>query len=294
MRNGLLFFILFIGVSCTRSQVFGEIEPNTDRVVVEFKDARTGTTVSRDFSNNPLEVELTELRLDPRALTDHDTKVKVIVNSVIVTEYNAANGTDFKAVPATAFSLSNASYSLSPSKRSAMVTGTLQPSALLDGNYAIGLSIAEMSDGDISPVGKNVIVFISIKNDYDGVYSLKGFSQIPGTQYVGNFSVPCSERLEVATSSANSVYLSPTQPVANGGTFAYISNLLPDIQFDKATNKVSAVNSRAGGIDLIFPFDATYNSRYDAATKTIYVKYGVAPAGSGRFIIDTLTYCGPR
>lgn len=138
------------------------------------------------------------------------------------------------------------------------------------------------------------MVVVSIKNDYDGIYSLKGYSDIPGTPYVGNFTVPCAEELEVATSGANSVFLAPTQPVFDASGFAYISNLLPDFVFDKATNKVTAVATRPGGIDLIFPYDASYNSRYDPATKTIYVKYGVAPAGSGRYIIDTLTFCKPR
>lgn len=294
MRNGLFISIFLILLSCSRPNVFGEIEPNTNRVVVEFKDARTGTTVSHSYSADPIEIDLTEIRLNPRTVTDHDTKVKVILNSVVVYDYNTANGTSYKPVPATAIALPTANYVLGPEKRSTMVRCVVRPSSLLNGFYAIGLSIAEMSDGDISPIGKNVIVFISIKNEYDGIYRLNGFSQIPGSAYIGNFTVPCTEKLEVATASDNSVHLSPAQPVANGSSFIYISNLLPTIQFDKATNKVSGVIGRAGGIDLIFPYDPNYNSRYDASTKTIFVKYGIAPAGSGRFIIDTLTYCGPR
>ena len=98
----------------------------------------------------------------------------------------------------------------------------------------------------------------------------------------------------MTTSNVSSVIISPAQPVASGASFVYINNLLPEISFNPTTNAVTGVQTIPGGIDLIYPFDASYNSRYDPATKTIYVKYGVAPVGSGRYIIDTLTYCGPR
>lgn len=299
MKNKLLALLIaacFVTLlfSCRRSQVFEGIVPNTDRIIAEFTDARTGTFVAHEFSTEPVQIDLTELRLDPRSVTDHATQVKVIVNPVAVSDYNAANGTAYAAAPTAAFSLTPTEYALRPEQRKVMVRATLRPSSFLDDQYAIGLSIAEMSDGEISKIAKDVVVIVSIKNDYDGIYSLKGYSDIPGTPYVGNFTVPCTEELEVATSGANSVFLFPTQPVANAASFAYISNLLPDITIDKTNNKITAVNARPGGIDLIFPYDAAYNSRYDAATKTIYVKYGVAPAGSGRYIIDTLTFCRPR
>lgn len=174
-----------------------------------------------------------------------------------------------------------------------MIRAAMRPTALLNGSYAVGLSIAEVSGGEIGSNGKNIIVFLSIKNKYDGIYSIKGYSDIPGTSYSGLFNVPCDEELEIITSNVSSVVISPAQPVASGNSFAYIGNLLPEISFD-AANKVSEVKALPGGIDLIFPYDVSYNSRYDPATKTIYVKYGVAPVGSGRYIIDTMTYCGPR
>jgi hypothetical protein len=294
MKIGLLIFFSLLLISCKKNDVFGDIEPNTSRVIAEFTDARTGTHVAQAFTPNPLELELTELRIEPRSVVDGDIKVKVIVNPVVVAEYNAANGTTYTPVPATAFSLLSNEFAFNRERRTAMVRATISPSAILDDTYAVGLSIAEVSNGEISSIAKSVIVFISIKNAYDGIYSIKGYSEIPGTGYIGNFTVPCSEEVGVVTASDNAVFLSPAQPVADGGSFVYISNLLPTIQFDLTTNKVTGVTAQSGGIDLIFPYDAGYDSRYDPATKTIYLKYGVAPMGSGRFIIDTLTYCGPR
>ncbi|HEX8316681.1 MAG TPA: DUF1735 domain-containing protein [Flavisolibacter sp.] len=297
MKKALLLFIVFscsvLLFSCKRSDVFGGIEPNTNRVLAEFTHAATGTLVALDFSAGTMEVDLTELRLSTRTITDHRTRVKVIANPIVVSDYNAANGTSYVAAGAAAFSLTN-EYVLGPEERKVMVKASLRPSAFLDQSYAIGLSIAEMSDGDISPIAKHVIVFVSIKNEYDGIYQLKGYSEVPGSTFTGHFSLPCSEELEVATSGGNSVYLSPSQPAYSSGGFTYIANVLPDIALDKTTNKVTAVTARAGGLGLIFPYDPAYNSRYDPATKTMYVKYGVEPVGSGRFIIDTLLFCKPR
>ncbi|HYO22821.1 MAG TPA: DUF1735 domain-containing protein [Flavisolibacter sp.] len=297
MKKALLLFPAFLGLcflfSCKRSDVFGNIEPNTSRVVAEFTDAVNGTLVTREFSPDAIEVDLTELRLSSRTVTSHSTRVKVIVNPVVVSDYNALNGTSYVAASTSSFSLTN-QYELGPEQRKVMVKATLRPSDFLDQSYAIGLSIAEMSDGDISPIAKHVIVFISIKNEYDGIYQLKGYSEVPGSGFTGHFSLPCSEELEVATSGNSSVYLLPSQPAYSSGGFAYITNLLPNITLDKTTGKVTSVKARSGGLELFFPYDATYNSRYEPATKTLYVKYGVEPAGSGRFIIDTLIFCKPR
>lgn len=295
MKKGLLFLVMFFGLlSCKRQDVFGEVEPNTSRVMAEFTDARTGTSVTSDFSAQPTEVELTELRLEPRSVAKGETRVKVIINSTVLNAYNEANGTAYQMPPPGAFVLSKGEYTLSKGQRQAMVKAQLLPSALVNGSYAVGLSIAEMSQGDISKTAHDVVVFISIKNSYDGIYNVRGYSNIPGTAFTGNFVVPCGEELALATSGVSSVFIDPGQPVYSAGGFTYISNLLPDISFNSTTNKVSAVSPRSGSLGFIFPFDAAYDSRYDPATKTVYVKYGVAPTGSGRYVIDTFSFCRPR
>ncbi|RYF85083.1 MAG: DUF1735 domain-containing protein [Chitinophagaceae bacterium] len=290
---GSIIVLQFIS-ACKRHDTFGDIEPNTNRVMAEFTEAATGSSVVHDYSSTPIEVDLTELRLSTRSITDHGTKVRIISNPTVVTQYNQANGTEYTPAKPASFSFSSEEYVLSPAQKKVMVKASLVPAAFLDKPYAIGLSIAEMSDGDISATAKNVIVFISIKNDYDGIYSVKGYAEIPGTAFTGSFSLSCAEELAVVTSGSLSVYPDPGQPVVSGSSYTFLTNLLPEFTFDKATNKITAVSPRSGSIGFIYPFDAAYNSRYDPATKTIYVKYGVAPAGSGRYVIDTLKFCKPR
>lgn len=293
LRLTVLVILSYFFQSCKKSEVFGGVEPNTDRVIAEFTDAENGSLVTLDFAPDVVEVDLTELRLGTRSKTEEPVHVKVTLNPALVTKYNEDNGTTYVAAGAAGFSLTQDLYTLKQNERSVMVRASVRPSALLGKSYAIGLSIAEMDKGEISSVAKNVVVFISIKNKYDGIYSLKGYAEIPGTAFTGAFSLNCAQELAVTTSGNSSVYLEPAQPVFNAGSFTYITNLLPDFMFDN-NNKVTAVNGRTGSLGVIFPYDASYNSRYDPATKTIYVKYGIAPAGSGRYVIDTLTYCKPR
>jgi len=288
-----LFTLAFSFSSCKKSEVFGGIEPNTNRVIAEFTDAENGSIVTLEFAPDIVEVDLTELRLGTRSRTEEPVHVKVTVNPALVSKYNDDNGTAYVAASAAGFSLAQDLYTLKQNERSVMIRAAVRPSALLGKSYAIGLSIAEMDKGEISSVAKNVIVFISIKNKYDGIYTLKGYAELPGTAFTGAFSLNCAQDLAVTTSGNNSVYLDPGQPLFSNGSFVFISNLLPDFTFDN-NNKITAVNARTGSLGFIFPYDASYNSRYDPATKTIYVKYGIAPAGSGRYVIDTLTYCKPR
>lgn len=290
----LPFALAVLTFSCKQTDVFGDIEPNTDRVMAEFTDARTGSAASSDFTTETREIDLTELRLEPRTVTDHSTTVKIIANAVVVSDYNSANGTAYTVPPAGTFVLAKEEYILRPDQRKVMVKGLIKPSALVNGQYAVGLSIAGMSKGDISGTARHVIVFLTVKNSFDGIYSLKGEAVIPGSGFTGPFSVPCSEEAALGTTGTASVSLLPSQPVFSAGSFTYITNLLPEITFDKSSNKVTSVTTRSGGLALIFPFDAGYDSRYDPATKTVYVKYGIAPAGSGRYVIDTLAFCRPR
>ena len=123
----LLTAVCLVVLSCRQSEVFEGIEPNTDRVIAEFTDAGTGTFIAHDFSTEPIEIDLTELRLEPRSVAENPTRVKLIVNPVAVADYNAANGTAYAAAPTAAFALSPSEYVLKPEQRKVMVKATLQP-----------------------------------------------------------------------------------------------------------------------------------------------------------------------
>ena len=129
MKPGPLFLLVICFFSCKHSDVFGDIQPNTSRVLAEFTEARNGATVVQEATANTVEFDLTELRIDPRSELVGQAKVKVIVNPIVVTEYNAANGTSYTPVPSSSFSSSSGSVSTSASVASSSSTSSTSSSS---------------------------------------------------------------------------------------------------------------------------------------------------------------------
>jgi hypothetical protein len=90
------------------------------------------------------------------------------------------------------------------------------------------------------------------------------------------------------TSGQNSVDLDPAQPFSNAGVLS-IFGVYPRFTVDPTTNKVTATDA-AGALASVQSFPA-YDSRYDPATKTFFIKWGW---NGSRVATDTLVYCGPR
>jgi hypothetical protein len=166
---GMVFFL-----SCKKDTVFGDIEPNTDRVIVEFADSRNGGTFSTDYNTNWVDADLTEIRLFARSLVKSEVKVKFIVNPTVVADYNTENGTNYISVPATSYSLQSNEVILSQENRSANIKIRIRPSLVTGGSFAIGLSIAEVTNGEISSLYHNVLIEVKVKNAYEGDYQATG------------------------------------------------------------------------------------------------------------------------
>jgi hypothetical protein len=174
----LIPFLLFAGMvfflSCKKDKVFGDIQPNTDRPIVEFTDSRDGGTFTIDYNTNWIDADLTEVRLFSRSIAKGDVKVKFIVNPTVVADYNTENGTSYISVPATSYSLESDEVTLSQENRSADIKIRLKPSLVTGGSFAIGLSIAEVTNAEISALHHNVLVEVKVKNAYEGDYQATG------------------------------------------------------------------------------------------------------------------------
>lgn len=177
-KSSLIPFLLIAGMvffsSCEKDFVFGDITPNTDRVIVEFTDAKNGGTASMDFTTSLIQADLTEIRLFPRSVATGDVKVKVIVNPTVVADFNSENGTNYVSVPASAFALQSDEIILTQDKRRSNIKINIRPSLIVGAPYAIGLSIAEVTNGEVSELYHNVFVEVRVKNAYEGDYQASG------------------------------------------------------------------------------------------------------------------------
>lgn len=294
-----LLFVIVALASCKRDDVFGDVDINTERSIVEFSDPHGFKSIAIDYSTELMDLELTEVRFMIRSFVESNATVRVIVNPGVVYDYNDANGTNFAAVPESAFGLENNEFTLTPGERSQPLRIRLRPSDIANGQNAIGLSIAEVVGGEVSRIAGTLVVAVSVKNKYDGVYHLKGhFTRTDLPAYNGPFET----EVHMITTGPNSVAMywpefgDYYQPFANNGALTAFSNVAPEVFFD-ANDMVTSLNNitgdpAAGPFMTVVPGS---NSRYEESDPpVIYLKYYYNTVPTNRIFADTLTYIGAR
>lgn len=177
---GILLLPLAVLTSCLKEKETLQVNDNTSRLVVEFTngDAATLNTLAVPVGTGMQQIDLTELRVIPRADLKDDVSVNITVNPTLVDDYNAENGTALEVPPASVFSLPTSSFTLTPSSRAVTVPIMLDPSTLPSNTYAIGLTISSVSAGDVG-LKKDFLVELKAKNIYDGEYISNGYLYHP-------------------------------------------------------------------------------------------------------------------
>ncbi len=174
----------------------------------------------------------------------------------------------------------------------------LNPSAL----YALAFTITSAdANGKIS-TQKSVIREIGAKNAYDGIYKDDFCNFHPSS----NPGYTCSTTVvHMITTGGNKVKMywpdagNFGNPAVLGGALSYFGAQEPEYTVNTATNAVTVQNVAAGAVTF-YTMGVGYNSRYDAPSKTFYVKYGYSYTVPGVFDATCrewtikLTYTGPR
>jgi hypothetical protein len=251
--------------------------------------------VSPPSGGGDLTLDFGKIFLSAPEPADADITVKIRLNNTLIADYNNTNGTNFVAPPAAALVMP-LSYTIPRGTREVTIPAALKL-ALIDlaNSYAIGLTVESVSGVggvNINRTYENMLFGLIIKNQYDGLYRVKGYGDHPNPALTGPFSLtPCSPGwFSLATSGANSVDLKPGQPTTNGGATTYFTTVVPRFSVDPATRAVTVIGGATGNAVTYDP-QPGYNSRYDVPSKTFFVKLGWL---GSRIYTDTLIYCGPR
>ncbi|MEO6253026.1 MAG: hypothetical protein ABIO79_06965 [Ferruginibacter sp.] len=174
----------------------------------------------------------------------------------------------------------------------------MNPSAL----YALAFTITSADANGVISTQKSIIREIGAKNAYDGVYTDDFCNYHPSS----NPGYTCSTTVvHMITTGANKVKMfwplagAFGNPAVLGGSLSYFGAQEPEYTINTATNAVTVQNAAAGA-STFYNMAAGFNSRYDAPTKTFYVKFGYNnpggvfdPAATREWTI-TLKYTGPR
>jgi hypothetical protein len=275
--TGMVFFL-----SCKKDHVFGDIEPNTDRIIVEFTESKVGGILSVDYTTNWVDADLTEIRLFPRSVANGEVKVKFIINPTVVADYNTENGTNYISVPATSYSLQSNEVTLTQEDRSASIKIRIKPSLVTGASFAIGLSIAEVSSGEISVLNHNVLIEVKVKNAYEGDYQATGNMNVySGSSNTSPISVtyPIDE-IKFLSTIDNTTVEAPIGYFDFTGAFMYLT-------VDANTNQVSVSPSLGAPTFSVVTNNGT--CVYNPATKTFTLNYYyINSAGNLREIQEVL------
>lgn len=176
----------------------------------------------------------------------------------------------------------------------------------LSQSYAMAFTIVGADDGaqvtqdvqldtanHISSYNRTVVVEIGPRNQWDGIYRLKGYILRAGDASATGTVGP--KEIGLVTTGSYSVRYDRTHGWANQSTIgiaASVSN--PTYTVDPGTNLVT-VTSDGGDFPAGIMNAPGYTSKYDPATKTFYAYGTWSAAGvTSRLMADTLVYLRPR
>jgi hypothetical protein len=161
------------------------------------------------------------------------------------------------------------------------VTVTIDLSKLdLSIPYVLPITIASAS----VPIEQwnHLFYYVAVKNQWDGVYSFKGYTLRAGDPTrTGNFD---GQQMTLLTSGSNSVTFASLQIWADLSGVG-IGN--PMLTIDGSNNVT--ITSPGGAMN-----DPSYTSIYDPGSQTFYISFTWGAGPSSRLATDTLTYLKPR
>lgn len=263
-------------------------------------------------------VDLFSIRKEPNSNQKLNTVAKAVLTSIpsLIDQYNTDNNTSFEELPDSLFTVKNASVvktatgydvNFEAGKFANELTIAMDGSKWdVSHTYALAFGLAASDGNVLYPNQDTVLVFLSVKNKYDGVYKLKLRSTGWGAYSIADgVTATYDKDFDFGTAGANSntmfsnyrgdfllpAFTSALAPTGFGAT-------TPLFIFDNATNLLTDVQNTTpddgrGRTLQINP--AITDSRYDPDTKTIYAAFIMKQNGRpNQFFYDTLTYLRSR
>ncbi len=226
-------------------------------------------------------VDLFSVRRDNNspAQLNSATKVKLTENAAAITAYNTANTETFEVLPASIYTLvTNPSivktatgyeFNFASGEFAKELTINLNGALFdLSKKYALAFDITDGGGATITKTAaKSIIVLISLKNKYDGIYSVEGTMVdiiSPTLSHFSNFINSAANtftdkpyKLQLRTVSATKCAAYDEEffgdganafqmPITSGVTYSRYGSFGIIIEFDPVTDKVVAVTNYYG------------------------------------------------
>ncbi|MCJ0741835.1 DUF1735 domain-containing protein [Pedobacter montanisoli] len=256
----LLLSIVLFGttIGCRKDSFEGESAADKGVTMVKLLEAPSKSLYFTPFTGVKEKIQLFSVRKDAASAADLNTasKVTLVSDPAAITAYNTANGTDYELLPeaiytlaadagvtktATGFTIDFAAGDFSKNIK-INLNGSLWD---LSKKYAVAYKIDQTNGLYKKKGSESIIVLISIKNAYDGVYTVDGTCVDANGLYKGDY--PRTFSLTTASTTAVSVYdidydFDRYIVINNAGTSAANTGIGLKFDFDPVTNNLVSVS----------------------------------------------------
>ncbi len=267
-----------------------------------------------DFISSSQKILAVDIRRDAANNADLNKSVTVVIKDD-TTAVRAANA-DYIDFPAAWYTLESdavksgglgGTYSLtfSPGEFAKQIYLVIPDATVMDpsSTYAMGFTITSVGDGASVSNAKSMVVTIGAKNAYDGVYE-DAFTFYHPTGNPGYTGDVVEVHMITTGSNTCKIYFPDFgdfyNPIFFNGSVTAFGAQEPAYTIDPITNKVTVQNTYVGAVTF-YTMAAGFDSHYDPATRTYYVKFGynydpggVFNAATSREWTQTLKYLRPR
>ncbi len=278
----ILFFTLLAASGCLKDEDVESgrigVTPDRSSKLVEFQGPVDGlVTTALDAGAKDTTIDAVTIRMASEHVAEQDIQVTLALNPAVIADYNQAHGTSLEPLPANLYSLSGLTVTIPKGERLGYLKITAKPDNLSGASYALGWSIASVSDPSVrisGNYGKQVIAII-VKNSYEGDYQATGYFAHPTAPRDINrhkylYTVDgSSSYMELGDLG---IYVKLTVNPGNG----------VDISAGPGTSGTTAEVTE-------LPGDPVYNNTYDPLTRTFRLKYGYPVASPTRIVTETVT-----
>lgn len=234
------------------------------------------------------EFEIALINLLSAGSASTDIIITVEQDPSLLDEYNDANDGDLVPLPDGSYEFDSMEVIIPRGERTVQMRLNF-PDALntldLTKNYGLGLKISSVNPSGIviAENQRRILIGINIKNQYDGIYDMRGYSLRAGDPAkTGNFS---GVEMSLLTAGLHVLDFGALQ---NWSDLTGVAIGEPRITVNPVTNKVT-ITSSGGAVNL-----PGYDSRYDPATRTFYLGFTWGGGPASRVAIDTLQYMRTR
>lgn len=281
--GSLLLFAGLLMTACLKDKDVDDgrigVKPDRNSKIVEIMGPLSGLVVrTLDAGTSDVTFTGVTVRLAADQPAQADVQVTLQVNPNAVSAYNAARGTNYVSLPDNKYTIPSLTVKIPKGSRTGDLAIKAVPNNLAGTPYALGFSIASVSDPSVKISGnyKTLVAAIGVKNEFEATYKA-----------VGYFAHPTAPRNINTNKYMSTVGANSSESLLGdlAGTFVVLTvnadntvSIAPGTGTSGTTASVQKMDD-----------DPVYNNTYDPATKTFKLKYGYPNPGPTRIITETLT-----